>query len=201
MNTLIKKLLLACLSAFFFTGCINYNIDYDPQKVTSKIKPNLSKVEIEKVTVISNPNDKYKKIKKHLKGRTYGATIDMAVGEINEKVSKLFFEQYFDIVQIGETVDRDSLFSIDSEILDYEWDRSFPDIIHIDLDLQVNIYRKEKLVISKIYKLRDYDSSVLLVLANFTLVPLIQETFHKGVLHLYETKVKPDLLNELNGNI
>ena len=35
---------------------------------------------------------------------------------------------------------------------------------------------------------------------NFTIVPLVEENFHKTLLSLYETKFKPDLLKALEEN-
>ena len=200
MIKLIKYLFISLISIFILTGC-THKLSYDVEKVSSNVNNSLSKVEDKTVTVFYSNAEYNKVINKNIKGRTFGVSIDMDVGKINNEVLKLFMNQYFKDIDESIKVNPESFLSINSNISNYEWDRFFPDIIHIDMDMKVNAYMKNKLVLSKTYKLRDYSSEVILVFANFTLLPLIQETFHKGALHLYETEVRSDLLKVIKENM
>ena len=67
----------------------------------------------------------------------------------------------------------------------------------VEVFIDIKVYYKNKLILDKKYDMKNEISAFTL---NFTIVPLVEENFHKTLLSLYETKFKPDLLKALEEN-
>lgn len=115
---------------------------------------------------------------------------------LNQNVLKEFLSQYFTKVSFSND-NKKGLF-IDSKFYDYQYEYGFSDGNDVEVFVGVKVYDDTKLILDKKYSIKNGITALTL---NLTIFPLVEENFHKTLLKLYETKLKPDLLKALKENM
>lgn len=190
----MKNSILLVLIGLFFTGCSvagNFNKDY----VVNEVNPYYSKVSSIPVTIVPSYGI-ITKSSETFKGGGLG--INMNIGEINNNVSRIYFEQYFSNVRTENTTTPAKGLVIKSRIIDYKYYLYTLGNSELDLSVEFVAEFNGKTILSKTYK-EKFDNGVLIEL--FTLRvngnENVVDFFHKALLSLYENNVKKDLLQAL----
>jgi len=200
MKNIFNITLLGVSLIFLFTGC-SHKGQYQHEMVNYNLQKNLSKVEDKTINIISSEAEMNKSIEKNAIGILKGKTlfINMEVGNINNNVLKEFSRQYFKEVTLNSK--EKSFIEINSNVIDWTWEMgTMDDEITLNAIVKAIVKLNEKEVINKTYKLKDYKNQMVVNFFKFKVSDLPIETFHKGLLHLYETQVKKDLLDVITKN-
>lgn len=189
----ITRIIFPILIAYFFIGC-SQKIEFNKEYVERDLKVNLKKVKSEEVDILKKQN---LYLKKHPNSfRAKATTLDINLTSVNENVLKEFFSQYFDNVSLSN--EHTSNLYVDSQFYDYEYEYGFSDGNEVEVFVDVKVFYKNKKILDKKYSIKNEITALTL---NLTIFPLVEENFHKTLLKLYETKLKPDLIKALNENI
>ena len=187
------KLFILTSFLYLLTGC-SQKVEFNQTYIKPNIKQDLKKVNIEKVDIKTNENIY---LKKHPNGfRGAATTLNINLGSLNDNVLKEFFSQYFNSVsKVSQPTDN---LYVDSKFYNYVYSYGgLTDGNEVEVFVDIKVYYKNKLILDKQYDMKNEISAFTL---NFTIVPLVEENFHKTLLSLYETKFKPDLLKALEEN-
>lgn len=183
----MKKWFLLLLIPFFFSGCVTFTAKYQPEYISSNINPYLNKVETVNICVKNNSNI-ISRNPKSVSGAL--ATLNIPVGEISTKVSQDFFRQYFN--QTGACK-----YYSNFEVLDYTVAfGEFSDGSEIYVKVHYTFSDGNTILLDKVYESKSDNNVVLRPLALHKSESAF-ELFHKIVLDMLETQIKPDILNAL----
>lgn len=194
----MKKVVLAVLASMvlmLFTGCSvtgNFNRDY----VVNEVNPYYSKVSNVPVTIIPSYGV-ISKASESAKNRAVVINLELNVGEINNNVSRIYFEQYFSNVRTENTSNKNGLI-IKSTIKDFTYYRHFSGALDITILLEVVAEYNGKEILRKNYFEKFEDGILWQVLTvRINEKENVVDFFHKALLSLYENNVKKDLLQAL----
>lgn len=191
----MKKLILIISSLtilVFFSGC-GATGTYQPEFIAKEVNPYYSKVMKENVVIFPNDITQLSKSPDSVRGKLSSLNLD--VGTMNNNIAKEFFGQYFTNVSFSK-IDNNGLF-IKSKILDYKYSYGgVSDSTEMTINLQIEVYYHNKLLINKTYK-KTADNSIILTFSSLTLKDGAIELFHKLLLSIYEEDFKKDLLEAL----
>jgi len=199
MRTLFNTLILITGAMFFLTGCSTTNGPYTPKYVNGVLKHNLSEVK-ETVIVKQHAEKIVTKNPESVRGKL--GKLALHTSAIGDNVTKDFFEQYFNNVAFGNE-SQEGLLYVNFEVLDYTYYHgAIADASVVSLDTKITVKKNGKEILNKHYtKTVDSNTYFNVNIFNHTLKTIAVETFHKGVLDIYENQIKPDLLKALKENI
>lgn len=190
MKKNLSLLIISILSTFLLSGCSTMNITYDKYNIERNLNQNISKISSKSVMI----NDFSEEvIARNFNDKTYTFGFELEASKINNEIAKEFFSQYFEVIN-----NKDSIFTVNTSLVNYSiYSKSFnPDNWSVDLTLKIEVIKEGKKILSKRY----YEEAPDTVLyAGLRLSPeeMNFRKLQKGILYIYETKFKPDLLEAL----
>lgn len=189
-----KYFIYTCVLVLF-TGCGTKEISYNKTFIDYNLNSKTKKIDNKNILI----NDKSKSmIIKKLNNLSYSAvTYNLNASEINQNVSQEFFKQYFK--NVGTNLDNPFLV-INTELADYTIFNTFvPDNQKVTLQLKVEVLYKDNVILKKTYNHEVKDFIIL----GWDLTPTSNtfEKLHKGLLNIYETEFKKDLIEALKNKI
>lgn len=179
----------------FLTGCGTKEISYNKTFIDYNLNSKTKKIDNKNIVI----NDKSKSmIVKKLNNLSYSAvTYNLNASQVNQNVSQEFFKQYFK--NVGTNLDNPFLV-INTELVDYTiFNTPVPDNQKVTLQLKVEVLYKNNIILSKTYnsEVKDF------IIVGWDLTPTSNtfEKLHKGLLNIYETEFKKDLIEALKNKI
>lgn len=179
----------------FLTGCGTKEISYNKTFIDYNLNSKTKKIDNKNIVI----NDKSKSmIVKKLNNLSYSAvTYNLNASQVNQNVSQEFFKQYFK--NVGTNLDNPFLV-INTELADYTiFNTPVPDNQKVTLQLKVEVLYKNNIILSKTYnsEVKDF------IIVGWDLTPTSNtfEKLHKGLLNIYETEFKKDLIEALKNKI
>lgn len=179
----------------FLTGCGTKEISYNKTFIDYNLNSKNKKIDNKNIVI----NDKSKSmIVKKLNNLSYSAvTYNLNASQVNQNVSQEFFKQYFK--NVGTNLDNPFLV-INTELVDYTiFNTPVPDNQKVTLQLKVEVLYKNNIILSKTYnsEVKDF------IIVGWDLTPTSNtfEKLHKGLLNIYETEFKKDLIEALKNKI
>ena len=189
-----KYFIYTCVLVLF-TGCGTKEISYDKTFIDYNLNSKTKKIDNKNIVI----NDKSKSmIIKKLNNLSYSAvTYNLNASQINQNVSQEFFKQYFK--NVGTNLDNPFLV-INTELADYTiFNTPVPDNQKVTLQLKVEVLYKNNIILSKTYnsEVKDF------IIVGWDLTPTSNtfEKLHKGLLNVYETDFKKDLIESLKNKM
>ena len=124
-------------------------------------------------------------------------TYNLNASQINTQVAQEFFKQYF--TNVGSNLENPFL-TINTQLSDYTiFNTPVPDNQKVTLQLKVQVIYKGEEILSKTYDrtVKDF------IIIGWDLTPTSNtfEKLHKGLLNIYETDFKKDLIEVLKNKI
>lgn len=179
----------------FLTGCGTKEISYNKTFIDYNLNSKNKKIDNKNIVI----NDKSKSmIVKKLNNLSYSAvTYNLNASQVNQNVSQEFFKQYFK--NVDTNLDNPFLV-INTELADYTiFNTPVPDNQKVTLQLKVEVLYKNNIILSKTYnrEVKDF------IIVGWDLTPTSNtfEKLHKGLLNIYETEFKKDLIEALKNKI
>lgn len=179
----------------FLTGCGTKEISYNKTFIDYNLNSKTKKIDNKNIVI----NDKSKSmIVKKLNNLSYSAvTYNLNASQVNQNVSQEFFKQYFK--NVGTNLDNPFLV-INTELVDYTiFNTPVPDNQKVTLQLKVEVLYKNNVILAKTYnsEVKDF------IIVGWDLTPTSNtfEKLHKGLLNIYETEFKKDLIEALKNKI
>ena len=189
-----KYFIYTCLLVLF-TGCGTKEITYDKTFIDYNLNSKTKKIDNKNIVI----NDKSKSmIVKKLNNLSYSAvTYNLNASQVNQNVSQEFFKQYFK--NVGTNLDNPFLV-INTELVDYTiFNTPVPDNQKVTLQLKVEVLYKNNVILTKTYnrEVKDF------IIIGWDLTPTSNtfEKLHKGLLNIYETEFKKDLIEALKNKM
>ena len=189
-----KYFIYTCLLVLF-TGCGTKEISYNKTFIDYNLNSKTKKIDNKNIVI----NDKSKSmIVKKLNNLSYSAvTYNLNASQVNQNVSQEFFKQYFK--NVGTNLDNPFLV-INTELADYTiFNTPVPDNQKVTLQLKVEVLYKNNVILAKTYnsEVKDF------IIVGWDLTPTSNtfEKLHKGLLNIYETEFKKDLIEALKNKI
>lgn len=193
----MKNILIINITIFiaiFFTACGSKQISYDKYNIERNLNPYISKIENYEINII---DESPSWISKKLGNKSYSlVTYELEAKKINLEVAKEFFRQYFNNVNRNIIENR---LVVKTRINDFTIDNTLnPNNQKVSLVLEVKVFRSNELILNKTYSEIAPGYSIW----EWRLTPeeITYRKLQKGVLYIYETKFKPDLLKALEKN-
>lgn len=178
-----------------FSGC-GGKFMYEPEYISKEVNPYYSKVNTYNIDIL----EKKTSLNRNPEGAQFKTVnIEINVGEVNTNVSKEFFQQYFNKVDIVPNIKSQSAhkLSIDSTINDFSYKfNKFSDGSEVSVSLTINVYKDGQTILSKIYNIRK-SNEIIWSPFRLTKTDALIELFHKTVLSIYENEFKKDLVDAL----
>jgi hypothetical protein len=189
-----KYFIYTCLLVLF-TGCGTKEISYNKTFIDYNLNSKTKKIDNKNIVI----NDKSKSmIVKKLNNLSYSAvTYNLNASQVNQNVSQEFFKQYFK--NVGTNLDNPFLV-VNTELVDYTiFNTPVPDNQKVTLQLKVEVLYKNNVILAKIYnsEVKDF------IIVGWDLTPTSNtfEKLHKGLLNIYETEFKKDLIEALKNKM
>ena len=189
-----KYFIYTCLLVLF-TGCGTKEISYNKTFIDYNLNSKTKKIDNKNIVI----NDKSKSmIVKKLNNLSYSAvTYNLNASQVNQNVSQEFFKQYFK--NVGTNLDNPFLV-VNTELVDYTiFNTPVPDNQKVTLQLKVEVLYKNNVILAKTYnsEVKDF------IIIGWDLTPTSNtfEKLHKGLLNIYETEFKKDLIEALKNKI
>jgi hypothetical protein len=189
-----KYFIYTCLLVLF-TGCGTKEISYNKTFIDYNLNSKTKKIDNKNIVI----NDKSKSmIVKKLNNLSYSAvTYNLNASQVNQNVSQEFFKQYFK--NVGTNLDNPFLV-INTELADYTiFNTPVPDNQKVTLQLKVEVLYKNNVILAKTYnsEVKDF------IIVGWDLTPTSNtfEKLHKGLLNIYETEFKKDLIEALKNKM
>lgn len=189
-----KYFIYTCLLVLF-TGCGTKEISYNKTFIDYNLNSKTKKIDNKNIVI----NDKSKSmIVKKLNNLSYSAvTYNLNASQVNQNVSQEFFKQYFK--NVGTNLDNPFLV-INTELVDYTiFNTPVPDNQKVTLQLKVEVLYKNNVILTKTYnrEVKDF------IIIGWDLTPTSNtfEKLHKGLLNIYETEFKKDLIEALKNKM
>lgn len=189
-----KYFIYTCLLVLF-TGCGTKEISYNKTFIDYNLNSKTKKIDNKNIVI----NDKSKSmIVKKLNNLSYSAvTYNLNASQVNQNVSQEFFKQYFK--NVGTNLDNPFLV-VNTELADYTiFNTPVPDNQKVTLQLKVEVLYKNNVILAKTYnsEVKDF------IIVGWDLTPTSNtfEKLHKGLLNIYETEFKKDLIEALKNKI
>lgn len=189
-----KYFIYTCLLVLF-TGCGTKEISYNKTFIDYNLNSKTKKIDNKNIVI----NDKSKSmIIKKLNNLSYSAvTYNLNASQVNQNVSQEFFKQYFK--NVGTNLDNPFLV-INTELVDYTiFNTPVPDNQKVTLQLKVEVLYKNNVILTKTYnrEVKDF------IIIGWDLTPTSNtfEKLHKGLLNIYETEFKKDLIEALKNKM
>ena len=189
-----KYFIYTCLLVLF-TGCGTKEISYNKTFIDYNLNSKTKKIDNKNIVI----NDKSKSmIVKKLNNLSYSAvTYNLNASQVNQNVSQEFFKQYFK--NVGTNLDNPFLV-VNTELADYTiFNTPVPDNQKVTLQLKVEVLYKDNVILTKTYnrEVKDF------IIIGWDLTPTSNtfEKLHKGLLNIYETEFKKDLIEALKNKI
>ena len=189
-----KYFIYTCLLVLF-TGCGTKEISYNKTFIDYNLNSKTKKIDNKNIVI----NDKSKSmIVKKLNNLSYSAvTYNLNTSQVNQNVSQEFFKQYFK--NVGTNLDNPFLV-VNTELADYTiFNTPVPDNQKVTLQLKVEVLYKGNVILVKTYnrEVKDF------IIIGWDLTPTSNtfEKLHKGLLNIYETEFKKDLIEALKNKM
>ena len=189
-----KYFIYTCLLVLF-TGCGTKEISYNKTFIDYNLNSKTKKIDNKNIVI----NDKSKSmIVKKLNNLSYSAvTYNLNASQVNQNVSQEFFKQYFK--NVGTNLDNPFLV-VNTELADYTiFNTPVPDNQKVTLQLKVEVLYKNNVILTKTYnsEVKDF------IIVGWDLTPTSNtfEKLHKGLLNIYETEFKKDLIEALKNKM
>lgn len=189
-----KYFIYTCLLVLF-TGCGTKEISYNKTFIDYNLNSKTKKIDNKNIVI----NDKSKSmIVKKLNNLSYSAvTYNLNASQVNQNVSQEFFKQYFK--NVGTNLDNPFLV-VNTELADYTiFNTPVPDNQKVTLQLKVEVLYKNNVILTKTYnsEVKDF------IIIGWDLTPTSNtfEKLHKGLLNIYETEFKKDLIEALKNKM
>ena len=189
-----KYFIYTCLLVLF-TGCGTKEISYNKTFIDYNLNSKTKKIDNKNIVI----NDKSKSmIVKKLNNLSYSAvTYNLNTSQVNQNVSQEFFKQYFK--NVGTNLDNPFLV-VNTELADYTiFNTPVPDNQKVTLQLKVEVLYKNNVILAKTYnsEVKDF------IIIGWDLTPTSNtfEKLHKGLLNIYETEFKKDLIEALKNKM
>lgn len=189
-----KYFIYTCLLVLF-TGCGTKEISYNKTFIDYNLNSKTKKIDNKNIVI----NDKSKSmIVKKLNNLSYSAvTYNLNASQVNQNVSQEFFKQYFK--NVGTNLDNPFLV-VNTELVDYTiFNTPVPDNQKVTLQLKVEVLYKNNVILAKTYnsEVKDF------IIIGWDLTPTSNtfEKLHKGLLNIYETEFKKDLIEALKNKM
>ena len=189
-----KYFIYTCL-LLLFTGCGTKEISYNKTFIDYNLNSKTKKIDNKNIVI----NDKSKSmIVKKLNNLSYSAvTYNLNASQVNQNVSQEFFKQYFK--NVGTNLDNPFLV-VNTELADYTiFNTPVPDNQKVTLQLKVEVLYKGNVILVKTYnrEVKDF------IIIGWDLTPTSNtfEKLHKGLLNIYETEFKKDLIEALKNKM
>ena len=189
-----KYFIYTCLLVLF-TGCGTKEISYNKTFIDYNLNSKIKKIDNKNIVI----NDKSKSmIVKKLNNLSYSAvTYNLNASQVNQNVSQEFFKQYFK--NVGTNLDNPFLV-VNTELVDYTiFNTPVPDNQKVTLQLKVEVLYKNNVILAKTYnsEVKDF------IIIGWDLTPTSNtfEKLHKGLLNIYETEFKKDLIEALKNKM
>jgi hypothetical protein len=189
-----KYFIYTCLLVLF-TGCGTKEISYNKTFIDYNLNSKTKKIDNKNIVI----NDKSKSmIVKKLNNLSYSAvTYNLNASQVNQNVSQEFFKQYFK--NVGTNLDNPFLV-VNTELADYTiFNTPVPDNQKVTLQLKVEVLYKDNVILTKTYnrEVKDF------IIIGWDLTPTSNtfEKLHKGLLNIYETEFKKDLIEALKNKM
>ena len=189
-----KYFIYTCLLVLF-TGCGTKEISYNKTFIDYNLNSKTKKIDNKNIVI----NDKSKSmIVKKLNNLSYSAvTYNLNASQVNQNVSQEFFKQYFK--NVGTNLDNPFLV-VNTELVDYTiFNTPVPDNQKVTLQLKVEVLYKNNVILAKTYnsEVKDF------IIVGWDLTPTSNtfEKLHKGLLNIYETEFKKDLIEALKNKM
>lgn len=189
-----KYFIYTCLLVLF-TGCGTKEISYNKTFIDYNLNSKTKKIDNKNIVI----NDKSKSmIVKKLNNLSYSAvTYNLNASQVNQNVSQEFFKQYFK--NVGTNLDNPFLV-VNTELADYTiFNTPVPDNQKVTLQLKVEVLYKNNVILAKTYnsEVKDF------IIVGWDLTPTSNtfEKLHKGLLNIYETEFKKDLIEALKNKM
>ena len=192
----MRKYLLYVAVLSVFTGCvgtkqITYNKNFIDYNLNTKTK------KIENKNIVINDKSQQMIVKKLNNLSISAVTYNLNASQVNRQVSQEFFKQYF--TNVGSNLENPFL-TINTELSDYTiFNTLVPDNQKVTLQLKVQVLYKGEEILSKTYDrtVKDF------IIIGWDLTPTSNtfEKLHKGLLNIYETDFKKDLIEVLKTKI
>lgn len=189
-----KYFIYTCLLVLF-TGCGTKEISYNKTFIDYNLNSKTKKIDNKNIVI----NDKSKSmIVKKLNNLSYSAvTYNLNASQVNQNVSQEFFKQYFK--NVGTNLDNPFLV-VNTELADYTiFNTPVPDNQKVTLQLKVEVLYKGNVILVKTYnrEVKDF------IIIGWDLTPTSNtfEKLHKGLLNIYETEFKKDLIEALKNKM
>ena len=178
-----------------FTRCVTKEISYNKTFIDYNLNSKTKKIDNKNIVI----NDKSKSmIVKKLNNLSYSAvTYNLNASQVNQNVSQEFFKQYFK--NVGTNLDNPFLV-VNTELADYTiFNTPVPDNQKVTLQLKVEVLYKGNVILVKTYnrEVKDF------IIIGWDLTPTSNtfEKLHKGLLNIYETEFKKDLIEALKNKM
>ena len=189
-----KYFIYTCLLVLF-TGCGTKEISYNKTFIDYNLNSKTKKIDNKNIVI----NDKSKSmIVKKLNNLSYSAvTYNLNASQVNQNVSQEFFKQYFK--NVGTNLDNPFLV-VNTELADYTiFNTPVPDNQKVTLQLKVEVLYKDNVILTKTYN-REVKGFIII---GWDLTPTSNtfEKLHKGLLNIYETEFKKDLIEALKNKM
>ena len=189
-----KYFIYTCLLVLF-TGCGTKEISYNKTFIDYNLNSKTKKIDNKNIVI----NDKSKSmIVKKLNNLSYSAvTYNLNASQVNQNVSQEFFKQYFK--NVGTNLDNPFLV-VNTELVDYTiFNTPVPDNQKVTLQLKVEVLYENNVILAKTYnsEVKDF------IIIGWDLTPTSNtfEKLHKGLLNIYETEFKKDLIEALKNKM
>lgn len=189
-----KYFIYTCLLVLF-SGCGTKEISYNKTFIDYNLNSKTKKIDNKNIVI----NDKSKSmIVKKLNNLSYSAvTYNLNASQVNQNVSQEFFKQYFK--NVGTNLDNPFLV-VNTELVDYTiFNTPVPDNQKVTLQLKVEVLYKNNVILAKTYnsEVKDF------IIIGWDLTPTSNtfEKLHKGLLNIYETEFKKDLIEALKNKM
>lgn len=197
----MKKLVLILISlvtGMLLSGC-TFSNPYNKASIAGNVKPFYNKVLKNEINVLSQDQV----VTKQESSITFRKKdiLETKTGKISTEVSKEFLFQYFNKVNLVSSIS-DNGYTMVSKIMDYDWktDNKTLDGFIVKIYLEVTLYKNGKEIMKKEYVEEKSNNVFLIMFFSTRPIDTCMELFHKTLLFMYETQVKPDLVKVMRNN-
>lgn len=186
----MKNLFFLVLLPFLFTGCMTVTANYNPEYNSLEKNDYISKVNKSSVSV-----DYSDFVLKRSPTSLSGSALTYEIhNELFSKVSFDFFSQYFNNVKYNQ---KSSDYYSKVELIDFGVSfYSLGDGSKVYIKIKYSFYDKNKELFSKVYETTQENNIILRPFA-FTKKESSLELIQKATFLMFETQIKPDILNAL----
>lgn len=198
MKKIILITILSLMSIFFFTGCLSYNVNFEPKYVEHESVKYISNKEknLEVKIIKDKTNIKIaKRPTSILVGK--GLTLEIENNFVEETLEESL-KQYFNNVKIiteEDEVKKDLL--IKAKLIDFDWEPIWGGQSST-FKIEIKVYKENKEILNKIYS--EYYGKSNLLGSFLSTDELINYIKSKDLFEMYNTKFIPDLAKALKEN-